>query len=113
MRWIASLVAECHRILVRGGVFLYPGDRRPGYTDGRLRLLYECAPIAFLIEQAGGKATTGERRILDVEPDAPHMRTPMIFGSSHEVECIEHYVLENHLTGERSPLFSQRGLFRH
>ena len=113
MRWIASLVAECHRILVRGGVFLYPGDHRRGYTQGRLRLLYECAPIAFLIEQAGGRATTGHQRILDVEADAPHARTPMIFGSAHEVECIEQYFLENHLRGAGSQLFSQRGLFRH
>jgi fructose-1,6-bisphosphatase I len=113
MRWIASLVAECHRILVRGGVFLYPADNRRGYTQGRLRLLYECAPVAFLIEQAGGRATTGHQRILDVEPSAPHARTPMIFGSAHEVECIEQYFLENHLRGAGSQLFSQRGLFRH
>ena len=113
MRWIASLVAECHRIFVRGGVFLYPSDHRRGYTRGRLRLVYECAPIAFLIEQAGGRATTGHQRILDVEADAPHARTPMIFGSEHEVECIEQYFLENHMRGAGSQLFSQRGLFRH
>ncbi|MBT8067424.1 MAG: class 1 fructose-bisphosphatase [Gammaproteobacteria bacterium] len=113
MRWIASLVAECHRILVRGGVFLYPGDNRRGYTHGRLRLMYECAPIAFLIEQAGGRATTGHQRILDIEAQAPHARTPMIFGSAHEVECVENYFLENHMRGAGSQLFSQRGLFRH
>lgn len=113
MRWIASLVAECHRILVRGGVFLYPADRRPGYTEGRLRLVYECAPIAFLVEQAGGRATTGRRRILEIDPDAPHQRVPMIFGSEHEVDCVEHYFLGNHLMGEGSQLFNQRGLFRH
>lgn len=113
MRWIASLVAECHRILVRGGVFLYPADRRPGYTDGRLRLVYECAPIAFLVEQAGGRATTGRQRVLEVVPDAPHQRVPMIFGSHHEVEYIETYFFGDHLMGEGSQLFSQRGLFRH
>ena len=113
MRWIASLVAECHRILTRGGIFLYPADRRRGYTRGRLRLTYECAPIAFLIEQAGGRATTGQQRILDVQPDAPHERTPMIFGSADEVEYVEHYFIENRIMGRGSQLFSQRGLFRH
>lgn len=113
MRWIASLVAECHRILVRGGVFLYPADRRHGYTHGRLRLMYECAPIALLIEQAGGRATTGYQRVLDARPDTPHARAPMIFGSEHEVECIEQYFLENDMRGRGSQLFSQRGLFRH
>lgn len=113
MRWIASLVAECHRILVRGGIFLYPADQRRGYTQGRLRLAYECAPIAFLIEQAGGRATTGRQRILDVQPEAPHARTPMIFGSAYEVECVEHYFIENRIMGRGSQLFSRRGLFRH
>lgn len=113
MRWIASLVAECHRILVRGGIFLYPGDQRRGYTSGRLRLTYECAPIAFLIEQAGGQATTGLQRVLEVVPDAPHARTPMICGSAWEVECVEHYFLENRMKGRGSQLFSHRGLFRY
>ena len=70
MRWIASLVAECHRILSRGGIFLYPGDIRQGYAQGRLRLVYECNPIAFLVEQAGGAATTGLQRVMEVEPHA-------------------------------------------
>lgn len=113
MRWIASLVAECHRVLVCGGIFLYPADRRPGYSDGRLRLLCQCAPIAFLIEQAGGRATTGRRRILDLAPGFPHARTPLIFGSEREVEYVEHCFMENQLMGDRSQLFSQRGLFRH
>lgn len=113
MRWIASLVAECHRILTRGGVFLYPSDHRRGYSKGRLRLLYECAPIAFLIEQAAGRASTGRQRILDIEAAAPHARTPMIFGSAHEVDCIEQYFIENHMRGAGSQLFSERGLFRH
>lgn len=86
MRWVASLVAETHRILSRGGVFLYPGDARKGYEAGRLRMLYECAPIAFLVEQAGGLATNGPDRVLDLAVDRLHMRTPFVFGSVREVE---------------------------
>ena len=112
MRWNASLVISCHRILVRGGIFLYPADRRRGYATGRLKLMYECAPIAFLVEQAGGRAITDQRRILDVEPESPHARTPMIFGSVSEVDRVEHYFLENRLMGRGAQLFSERGLFR-
>jgi fructose-1,6-bisphosphatase I len=89
MRWIAALVAEVYRILVRGGVFLYPGDARKGYGDGRLRLVYEAHPMAFIVEQAGGAATTGRQRILDVAPTAIHQRIPLIMGSRNEVACIE------------------------
>ncbi|UGV27725.1 class 1 fructose-bisphosphatase [Rhodopseudomonas boonkerdii] len=89
MRWIAALVAEVYRILVRGGVFLYPGDARKGYGDGRLRLVYEAHPMAFIVEQAGGAATTGRQRILDVAPTAIHQRIPLIMGSKNEVACIE------------------------
>lgn len=88
MRWIGSLVADCQRILMRGGVFLYPSDGRPAYASGRLRLLYEANPIAFLVEQAGGKAIDGERRILDLIPRSPHQRCPLIFGSRDEVDLI-------------------------
>jgi len=112
MRWIASLVAECQRILARGGIFLYPGDARKGYAHGRLRLLYECSPIAFLIEQAGGGATTGTQRILEVTPQNIHQRIPMIFGSSREIKRIERYYAERDMHGERSQLFNKRGLFR-
>lgn len=84
-RWLASLVAETHRILTRGGIFLYPGDARPGYARGRLRHVYECAPIAFLIEQAGGRATDGQTAILDAVPGALHDRTPFVFGSANKV----------------------------
>ncbi len=111
-RWIASLVADCQRILVRGGVFLYPADDRPGYESGRLRLLYEANPIALLIERAGGYASTGWQRILEVEPTSVHQRIPLIFGSSREVERIEGYHSDPHALGERSQLFSRRGLFR-
>lgn len=89
MRWIAALVAEAYRILIRGGVFLYPGDARPGYGEGRLRLLYEAHPMAFIMEQAGGAASTGRQRILDVAPTAIHQRVPLIMGSSNEVASIE------------------------
>jgi fructose-1,6-bisphosphatase I len=112
MRWLASLVAECHRIFSRGGVFLYPSDARKGYAAGRLRLLYEVNPIAFLVEQAGGDATTGRQRVLDIEPLAIHQRVPMIFGSRHEIRRVEHYHNESETHGERSQLFGKRGLFR-
>ena len=111
-RWIASLVAEAHRIMVRGGIFLYPGDRRPEYQTGRLRLAYECSPIAFLVEQAGGAATTGHEDILDIEPTDVHQRVPLIFGSRNEVRLLEHYYREAHPFQERSQLFGNRGLFR-
>ncbi|MHB1304018.1 MAG: class 1 fructose-bisphosphatase [Acidiphilium sp.] len=109
-RWIASMVAEAYRILIRGGVYLYPGDTRETYRDGRLRLLYEAFPIAFLIEQAGGAATDGRRHILDLVPENIHQRIPLIFGTAGEVERI----VELHRTPytDNSPLFGNRGLFR-
>jgi fructose-1,6-bisphosphatase I len=112
MRWIASLVAECHRILARGGVFLYPADARRGYQQGRLRLLYEANPIALLIEQAGGKAIDSQNPILEIAGTALHQRTPLIFGSRSEVELIGDYVAARHELSERAPLFGYRGLFR-
>ena len=112
MRWIACLVADCYRILTRGGVYLYPGDRRRGYHQGRLRLVYEANPIAFLIEQAGGAATDTVNRILDIEPGHLHQRIPLVFGSAREVERIARYHIEPSAIGERAPLFGNRGLFR-
>ncbi|YBV97908.1 class 1 fructose-bisphosphatase [Phyllobacteriaceae bacterium JZ32] len=112
MRWIASLVAEAYRILVRGGVFLYPGDRRKGYGAGRIRLVYEANPIAFLIEQAGGAATDTVNPILDLVPQNMHQRVPLVFGSAREVQRIGRYHTEPSNIGERAPLFSNRGLFR-
>jgi len=92
MRWVGSLVADGHRILVRGGVYLYPADSRKGYTEGRLRLLYECSPLSMLVEQAGGAATTGTVPVLDVMPAKLHQRVGFIFGSAEEVARIErHY----------------------
>lgn len=91
MRWVASLVAEATRIMKRGGIFLYPGDQRQGYSRGRLRYLYECAPIAMMVEQMGGVATDGVNRILDQVPDDVHGRTPFIFGPAKEVARISAY----------------------
>jgi fructose-1,6-bisphosphatase I / sedoheptulose-1,7-bisphosphatase len=91
MRWIASLVADTHRILMRGGVFMYPHDTRDPARPGKLRLMYEANPVAMIIEQAGGLAITGLERILDVQPSKLHQRIPLIFGSREEVELIEAY----------------------
>ncbi len=110
MRWVASLVAETHRILSRGGVFLYPGDARDGYAQGRLRMVYECAPIAFLIEQANGRATDGSDPILGNAAKELHGRTPFIFGSSKKVDRVAMYY--DLPEGEVSALFGSRGLFR-
>ena len=112
MRWIASLVAEAYRILIRGGAFLYPADARCGYREGRLRLVYEANPIALLVEAAGGAATDGMRRILDLTPGALHQRTPLVFGSLREVETIARYHADPSAIGTRAPLFGNRGLLR-
>jgi len=112
MRWVASLVAECHRILSRGGIFLYPGDDRKGYAHGRLRLVYECNAIAFLIEEAGGGATDGRHRILDLQPTSIHQRVPMVFGSLREIQRVERYYANQNMTAQKSQLFGKRGLLR-
>jgi fructose-1,6-bisphosphatase I len=91
MRWIASLVAEVYRILTRGGVFLYPLDLRDPSKPGKLRILYEANPMAFIIEQAGGACSTGRERILDIKPTGIHQRVPLILGSKNEVERIVAY----------------------
>lgn len=91
MRWTASMVADVHRILVRGGIFLYPADLRHSQSGGKLRLLYEANPMAMLVEQAGGSATTGISRILDVEPTALHQRISVILGSADEVSQVLAY----------------------
>lgn len=112
MRWIASLVAEAHRILMRGGVFLYPRDTRDPSKPGRLRLLYEANPIGMLIEQAGGRASTGRQPVLSVEPESLHQRIGFVFGSRHEVERIEQYHHEPTGRAAENPLFVERSLFR-
>ncbi len=113
MRWIGSLVAETYRILTRGGVFLYPSDARPGYGDGRLRLVYEAHPIAFIVEQAGGAASTGRERVLDLAAQNLHQRAPLIMGSRHEVQRVEELHCDPLLIASVSaPLFARRGFFR-
>ena len=112
MRWVASLVAELHRILTRGGVFLYPRDTKDPDKAGRLRLLYEASPVAMLVEQAGGMASTGRQRILDIVPQELHQRIPLVFGASEEVERIEQLHLGEHDLARTSPLFGDRGLYR-
>ena len=110
MRWVASLVAETHRILTRGGIFLYPADDRKGYDRGRLRHVYECAPIAKLICEAGGGATDGSEPILAQTPTRLHERTPFVFGSSAKVARVASYY--DLPPAEASALFNKRGLFR-
>jgi fructose-1,6-bisphosphatase I len=88
MRWVASMVSDVHRILQRGGIFLYPRDRREPGKPGKLRLMYEANPMAFLIEQAGGAATNGRQRILDIEPTSLHQRVAVFLGSREEVEYV-------------------------
>jgi len=91
MRWVGSLVAEAHRILTRGGIFLYPSDARRGYEQGRLRMVYECVPIAMLVEQAGGLATDGTDRLMDNQVKTLHGRTPLIFGTPDKVGRVATY----------------------
>jgi len=112
MRWIASMVAEAHRILMRGGVFLYPRDTKDPSKQGRLRLLYEANPIGFIIEQAGGRASTGRQPVLSVRPSSLHQRIGLVFGSKNEVDRIERYHNEPQPVEMHNPLFNEHGLFR-
>jgi fructose-1,6-bisphosphatase I len=91
MRWVASMVADVHRIITRGGIFMYPIDSKTQKQGGKLRLLYEANPMSMIIEQAGGAATTGRVRILDIQPDKLHQRVPVIMGSKNEVELVTKY----------------------
>jgi len=91
MRWIASMVADVHRILTRGGVFMYPWDKREPHKPGKLRLMYEANPMSWLVEQAGGAATNGKQRILDIQPSQLHERVSVILGSKSEVDRVTHY----------------------
>ena len=91
MRWIASMVADVHRLLVRGGVFMYPWDAREPGKPGKLRLMYEANPMSMLVEQAGGAATDGHQRILDIQPTALHQRVGVVLGSKNEVERVTKY----------------------
>jgi fructose-1,6-bisphosphatase I / sedoheptulose-1,7-bisphosphatase len=115
MRWIASMVAEAHRILMRGGVFMYPKDTKDASKPGRLRLLYEANPIGFIMEQAGGRASSGRRNVLDETPTGLHQRIGLVFGSKNEVERIERYHAEYDAGTDKpyvSPLFNERSLYR-
>ncbi|MCD6060456.1 MAG: fbp [Moraxellaceae bacterium] len=91
MRWVASMVADVHRILTRGGIFMYPLDSKTRDQGGKLRLMYEANPMAFLVEQAGGAATTGRARIMEVTPEKLHQRVPVVLGSKSEVERVTRY----------------------
>ncbi|MFQ5543454.1 MAG: class 1 fructose-bisphosphatase [Nitrospiria bacterium] len=92
-RYVGSLVADFHRNLLKGGVFLYPADAK--HPEGKLRLLYEAAPLSFIVEQASGKASNGQGRVLDIIPEKLHQRVPLIIGSAEDVEQVEDYFLEN------------------
>ena len=93
MRWVASMVAEVHRILTRGGIFMYPIDAKmkANGTEGKLRLLYEANPMSFIVEQAGGASSTGRERIMDINPKELHQRVPVVLGSKNEVERVVEY----------------------
>jgi fructose-1,6-bisphosphatase len=115
MRWIASMVAEVHRILIRGGLFMYPKDTKDPSKPGRLRLMYEANPMAMIVEQAGGAASTGRERLLEVTPTGIHQRIPVILGSREEVERLVAYHAEHDQGLEpafETPLFNARSLFR-
>ncbi len=115
MRWIASMVAEVHRILMRGGLFMYPNGSKDLAQPARLRLMYEANPMAMIVEQAGGRASTGRGRILEVTPTSIHQRVPVILGSSSEVERLDRYHAEYDRGDDpvfKTPLFNVRSLFR-
>ena len=114
MRWIASLVAETYRILMRGGIFLYPADARPGYREGRLRLVYEAHPMALIMEWAGGAASNGRSRILELSARSPHQRSPLVMGDMRAVRDLEVLGegIEPLFESGDAPLFARRGLFR-
>ena len=114
MRWTGSMVADIHRILTRGGIFMYPKDSKKPEKAGRLRLMYEANPMARLVESAGGLASTGKTNLLDVQPEHLHQRIPVIIGSKNEVERIERYYSEEddqNVQPSKTPLFNERSLF--
>jgi fructose-1,6-bisphosphatase I len=91
MRWVAAMVADVHRILTRGGLFMYPRDSREPEKPGKLRLMYEANPMSFLVEQAGGASTDGHKRILDIQPEGLHQRVAVFLGSKEEVARVTAY----------------------
>ncbi len=101
-RYIGSLVADFHRNLLKGGIFMYPADNKdPNKPHGKLRLLYECSPMAFIVEQAGGYASTGTQNVLDVEPEDIHQRVPFFVGSTEDVKDVERFIQEHDFAGEK------------
>ncbi|WP_229179638.1 hypothetical protein [Bradyrhizobium ivorense] len=112
MRWSGSLVSETYRILTTGGTFLYPADARDGNRSGHLRLVYEAQPAALIVEQAGGMASTGGKRILDIAPEALHQRVPLT-SSTEGVSRVEQLYASPEITRHSdAPLFAYRGLLR-
>src|SRR5205809_2989384 len=112
MRWVASMVADVFRVLCRGGIFMYPRDSKN--KPGRLRLMYEANPMAMIVEQAGGAASTGRERVLDIAPTTLHQRVPLILGSRAEVERLiayHKYYDEGEEPTFETPLFHKRSLF--
>ncbi|MCU7724433.1 fructose-1,6-bisphosphatase [Actinoplanes sp. KI2] len=112
MRWLGSLAAEAYGVLSRGGIYLCPAETGPGHGRGRMRLVYEANPVAWLCEQAGGAATDGRTPTLDLVPAALHQRTPLVFGSRNKVDRVRRYLSDPPARHEESPLFAHRGLFR-
>jgi fructose-1,6-bisphosphatase I len=94
MRWVASMVADVHRILTRGGIFMYPWDKREPNKPGKLRLMYEANPMSFLVEQAGGMSTNGTQRIMELQPTQLHERVSVMLGSKNEVARVTQYHVE-------------------
>ena len=94
MRWVAAMVADVHRILTRGGIFMYPRDAREPEKPGKLRLMYEANPMSFIIEQAGGISTNGHQRIMDIQPESLHERVAVFLGSKEEVARVTGYHTE-------------------
>jgi fructose-1,6-bisphosphatase I/sedoheptulose-1,7-bisphosphatase len=114
MRWVASMVADIHRILMRGGIYLYPKDNKDFSKAGRLRLMYEANPMAMLVEQAGGLASTGRTSILDIKPENVHQRVPIVMGSRNEVQRIERYHQDydaGNNENDKLPFFSDRSFY--
>lgn len=111
-RWVGAVVSEAYRILLHGGIYLYPGDSRRGYERGRLRLLYEANPLAMLMLQAGGKASDGFSCILSMVPKTIHDRTPLIFGAPDKVARVMQLYTEGVPQAGQRPLFKTRGLFK-
>ncbi len=116
MRWVASMVADIHRILMRGGIYLYPKDNKDHTKAGRLRLMYEANPMAMLVEQAGGIASTGRTSIMNIKPEDVHQRVPIVMGSTSEVQRVERYHhdydADNNENG-KLPFFSDRSFYMH